>query len=103
MVKTDPTASLRAIATSLDLTKCSVQIIISKIIGLYPYKPQTIQTLTLGHNVARKKFCEWFLEQPEDFHKTVLWSDEKLWVQTPHPNNKQNERYLTQCIPHSEV
>ena len=42
MVKTDPTTSFFAFATLLDLTKCSVWIIVRKIIGLYPYKSQTI-------------------------------------------------------------
>ena len=43
-----------------------------KTIELLRYEPQTIQTITSEHKMARKNFCEWFLEQSEDFYKIVL-------------------------------
>ena len=73
MVKTDPTASLSAIQTLLYLTKCLVWRIIWKTICFNPYKPQTVQALNSERKMARKNFCEWFLEQPEHFHKRALW------------------------------
>ena len=52
--------------------------------------------------MGRMNFCKWFLEQPEDFHKSFLWSDEKLWVQKPHPD-KKNEKLWAQGNAHYEV
>ena len=69
MMKTDPTALLSEIAKSLDRIMRSVWRIVRKTIGLSPYKPKFIRTITSEHKTGRKSFYEWYLDQLEDFHK----------------------------------
>ena len=44
------------------------------------------------HKEARVTFCNWTLEQPEDFEMNCIWSDEHRFQLKQGPN-KQNERY----------
>ena len=58
-----------------------------------------VQKLEANHIDARRAFCEWILQQPEDFPDKVLWSDEKWWY-LHQPNNRQNDRIWKAVNPH---
>ena len=63
-----------------------------KTLRKYTYKSKTIQSLTDQHKLCRVQFCNWILQQNEEFSNNIMWSDEKLWLEKQHPK-KQNERY----------
>ena len=78
------------------------------------------------HFAQRKVFCEWLLQQPQEFEQKVtslyqlllskpafispistlitqvLWSDEKWWVVKMKPN-KQNDRFWAPINPHRYI
>ena len=84
--------SVRAIANQLDLSVKTAWQILRKDLKFYPFKSKTVNHLDDDHKKARVKFCEWLLEQDQDFEQYVIWSDEKNFHLASRPN-KQNERY----------
>ena len=67
-----------------------------------PFKFLTVQGLEQSHIDQRKQFCEWLLQQSQEFPQKVLWSDEKWWVLHQKPN-KQNDRYWAPVNPHRYI
>ena len=102
MMEQNPSISIRQLSKELDISIGIVWKILRKELKMYPYKPKNVQPLTEAHKQGRVNFCQWLLEQPEDFPHKVIWSaDEKLWEEKVRPN-KQNERYWGLCDPEVE-
>ena len=40
------------------------------------------QELTSDHKKQRREFCQWLLDQPEDFPRKIIFGDEKWFVLT---------------------
>ena len=58
-----------------------------------------VQKLEATHIDQRREFCEWILQQPDDFAYLVLWSNDKWWY-LHQPNNHQNDHMWKACNPH---
>lgn len=52
------------------------------------YRTTSVQPLTEAHKEQRRQFCEWLLEQEEDFVQMVIWTDEKFFVLHQKPHKK---------------
>ena len=94
--------SVTGIGKALQISPSTAWRILRKRLGWYPYKPRTVVPLSNRHKEARVTFCNWLLEQSEDFEMKCIWSDEK-WFQLKQGPNKQNERYWAPCDPEVEV
>ena len=77
--------------TFQQIPKSTIDDILRKNLKWKPFKYMSVQKLEQTHIDQRKVFCEWLLQQPDDFADRVLWSDEKWWM-LQQPNNKQNDR-----------
>ena len=43
------------------------------------YRYFKAQALEPHHELDRKSFSKWYLDQPEDFPQKIIWSDEKMF------------------------
>ena len=55
----------------------------------------TVQPLTEAHKEQRRQFCEWILEQEEDFVHRVIWTDEKFFMLVQKPHRKNDGKWST--------
>ena len=62
------------------------------ILQVYPYRATNVQKLYDTHKAGRREFCEFILNQDEDFPDFVIFSDEKNFTERVK-GNRQNERY----------
>ena len=89
--KVDSGTSLRDRSLDLDIPRATIHTILRYNIGMKAWKILEVQELKPIHYPARKKFCEWLLQQPAGFEDRVIWSDEKIFVLHMRVN-KQNDR-----------
>ena len=82
--------SVRNIAPLLTLSPTTVWRILRYDTKANFYRPSTIQPLTEDHKEQRKIFCNWLLQQPDDFVQQVVWTDEKIFVHNQRPNRKND-------------
>ena len=92
LIEADHSLSVRALALALDISSTSVWRILRKNIKIFPYKSKTTNVLELRHLEERPRFCSWLLQQENDFHSRIIWTDEKTFEEKCRPN-KPNERY----------
>jgi hypothetical protein len=59
------------------------------------YRITSVQPLTEAHKEQRRQFCEWLLEQEEDFVQRVIWTDEKFFVLRQKPHRKNDGKWST--------
>ena len=90
--------SVYSISLELDISPTSVWRILRRDLNHYPYKAHQTTVLSDKHKADRVQFCNWFLDQDEDFHRRVIWTGEKNFVERCR-GNRQNERYWA---PHRE-
>ena len=96
----NPSTSLTTLSRDLQISKASAWRIVREKLKFIPYKSFVSQKLTEQHKKARNDFCNWFLEQPENFHRRVIWGDEKWFCLNPKPN-RQNFRTWSLHNPHN--
>ena len=94
--------SVRNVASKLSLSTSTVWRLLRYDSKAKFYRPSTVQPLTDAHMEQRRKFCSWLLEQPVDFTKNVVWTDEKIFVLNPRPNRK-NDGVWCKENPHDFV
>ena len=68
--------------------------------GYKAFKHSRSQALTEKHTADRKAFCEWFLEQEEDFPQKIIFGDEKIFRLHSIFPNRQNTRIWKIVNPH---
>ena len=56
------------------------------------------QELTSDHKKQRREFCQWLLDQPEDFPQKIIFGDEK-WFVLKKEANRQNTRHWAAVNP----
>jgi len=59
------------------------------------YRVTAVQPLTEAHKEQRRQFCEWILEQEEDFVHRVIWTDEKFFVLRQKPHRRNDGKWST--------
>ena len=70
--------SVTDIGIALQMSLSTAWRILRKRLGWYPSKPRSVVPLpNHRHKEARVTFCNWLLEQPEDFEINCIWSNEK--------------------------
>ena len=69
-------------------------------LGKYPYKNSRSQALTFQQEEDRATFCQWLVDQPENFPQKVIFGDEKMWPLDRLSANRQNWRYWSEENPH---
>lgn len=97
-----PQTSIRRAAAELDISKSSIQRMLTGDLELFPYKIQIMQALTITDQVGRLDFCNWAtneLEKNENAFMNVWFSDECHFLLSGHVN-KQNMRYWSTNQPH---
>lgn len=100
-VQENPTASVREISNTFDISKSSVHRILKKH-RYHPYHVQLHQELLEGDFERRRIFCQWAVQkfaEDESFFKTVMFSDEATF----HRNgfvNRHNYHYYADENPH---
>ena len=72
--------SVRNIEPQLTLSPITVRRILYYDTKAKFYRPSTFQPLTEDHKEQRRIFCNWLLQQPDDFVQQVIWTDEKIFV-----------------------
>ena len=82
--------SVRNTAPQLTLSPTTVWRILRYDTKAKFYRPSTVQLLTEDHKEQRKIFCNWLLQQPDDFVQQVIWTDEKIFVLNQRPNRKND-------------
>ena len=87
----NPCDSLFNASKKLDIPVTTIHRILTKKLGMHPYKLTLGQALTAAHKAGRLDFCQWLIEQPVDFEQIVIFGDEKWFQLTQHPN-RQNTR-----------
>ena len=87
-----PGDSISIASRNLQIPEETIRRILKKKIRMKPYKPAILQSLTEAHKTQRLEFCRWILEQDEEIIHSIIWSDEKWFHLSQHPN-KQNFRY----------
>ena len=87
----NPMASLLEASVALKIPKSTISWILRKKLNMKPYKLSLSQALTAIHKTGRLAFCEWLLQQPENFVQMVIFGDEKWFHLNQHPN-RQNVR-----------
>lgn len=104
-VAADPHISSRGIANRTSIPRTTVQRILRRDLGLFPFKTQMLHKLKRGDKARRLRFCRWFLTQCEhnpNFAKKLMMSDEAHF----HLNgvvNKQNWRVWSSENPNEFV
>ena len=86
LIQQDSTMSIRKLSSELNLSNYTIWRILRKKLHMHPYKPKAFVPLTGEHKLARVEFCQWLLEQEDDFCHSVIWSDEKMWEERSRPN-----------------
>ena len=94
--------SVRNVAPKLSLSTSTVWRLLRYDSKAKFYRPSTVQPLTEDHMEQRRKFCSWLLQQPADFTKNVVWTDEKIFVLNQRPNRK-NDGVWSKENPHDLV
>lgn len=64
----------------------------------HPYRMSVRQTLSENDHTQRLQFCNWIREQPNDFHRNILFSDESTF-KSDGSVNTWNCRYWSQVNP----
>ena len=90
MLKKKVQFSVRNVAPKLSLSTSTVRRLLRYDSKTKFYWPSTVQLLTEAHMEQIRKFCSWLLEQPADFTKNVVWTDEKIFVLNPRRNRKND-------------
>ena len=93
-VNESPSTSIRHRAQQLNISRCSVQRILTKDLHLHAYKIQLTQELHPEDHAQRRTFSNWILEQQQidcDFSKKIIFTDEAHF-QLGGYVNKQNCR-----------
>ena len=70
--------------------------------GYKPFKYSRCQALTEKQKADRKEFCQWLLEQREDFVQKIIFGDEKMFHLGSIYGNKQNNRIWSIVNPHAK-
>ena len=60
------------------------------------YRPSTVQPLTEDHKQQRRIFCNWLLQQPDDFVQQVIWTDENIFFLKHRPNLKNDDTWSSE-------
>ena len=94
-----PMESINDASKQLDIPYSTIRRILKNNIKMKPYRATLCQTLTEAHKSQRLEFCQWLLEQEEEFVHSIIWGDEKWFHLTQHPN-RQNVRYWSVTNPH---
>lgn len=94
-----PMSSLLEASVQLKIPKSTISWILRKKLNMKPYKLSLSQALTAAHKAGRLAFCQWLLQQPEDFVQLVVFGDEKWFHLNQHPN-RQNVRHWGVSNPH---
>ena len=87
-----PMNSLLQASIDLKIPKSTISRILRTKIKMKPYKLSLCQMLNEAQKAARLEFCDWLLQQPDEFIFDVIWDDEKWFQLNQHPN-RQNTRY----------
>ena len=82
----NPTTSITAASRELNISRFSTYMIVKKYLKMHPFKHIRAQALSETHKAERMLFCQWYLDQPNDYGEKVIWSDEKLFVMKPSPS-----------------
>lgn len=93
-VADDARTSIRRRAQQLDLSRSTVQRILTKDLHLHAYKIQLTQTLKPADHGQRREFCNWVLSMQQDnpdFAAQIIFSDEAHFQLNGYVN-KQNCR-----------
>lgn len=93
-----PKKSIRKLSQECDVSHASVSQILN-IHKFHPYNVQLVQELHEDDTDRRIKFCEWMLEQPENFSHSVMFSDEAMFYLSSKVN-RYNYRYWSDSNPH---
>ena len=92
-----PMHSLREGSIALDIPKSTISAILRRE-KFTAYKIGVAQVLSEAHKQGQLKFCQWLLEQPEDFVQLIFFGDEKWFQLSQHPN-RQNVRFWAVAKP----
>ena len=74
--------SAHSISLELDISQTSVWRILRRDLNHYPYKAHQTTVLSDKNKAGQVQFCNWFLDQDEDFHRRVIWTDEKNFIES---------------------
>ena len=77
----NPMNSLLEASNDLNLPKSTISRILRKNTSLKPYKISKAQVLTADHKKQRKEFCEWLLNQTDEFVSDLLITRDEKWFQ----------------------
>jgi len=97
-----PRSSTRAISSELEISRSSVQRIMSKN-NYHPFKFSRIQKLHPGDHLRRIEFCENFLlhiQEDENFLSKIIWCDESKFSQEGI-FNMRNQHFWSTENPHA--
>ena len=83
------TSSLRRVAQETSIKYTTLRKIVKEDLNLKFYHYSSVQPLSETHKSQRIQFCNWLLEQPDNFVQQVIWTDEKTFClkQKPHRRN----------------
>ena len=84
--ESNPKSSLRKASIELNMSVSSVH----KTLKFKAYKPTLVQTLKPEHLQGRKAACGNFLKQKDGWQRKIIFSDEKWFTLSPHPNRKND-------------
>ena len=107
MFRDNPRLSIRAAAESLDMPRSTVQHILRKCLGLFPYKIQKLHLMREHDKVARLEFahyCQNHQNGYSEFLARIVFTDECIFRVNGHVNS-QNARIWAKERPaeHNEV
>ena len=71
--KTHPPIRRQIMHTLQQIPKSTIHDILKKNLKWTPFKFMNVQVLEQKHIDDQKEFCEWILQQPDDFPDKVLW------------------------------
>ena len=88
-IEENPRCSLRKAEQQISPSKTTLWRILRYDLNFKFYHYKMVQSLSDVHKEQRKKYCEWLLEQPNNFVDRVVWTDEKFFClnQKPHRKN----------------
>ena len=98
----NPMDSITEASRELEIPYTTIQRILKTKIKMKFYRPTLAQSLTSAHKTQRLNFCQWLLEQEEDFVHSIIWGDEKWFHLSQHPNRK-NVGYWSVSNPYFVV
>ena len=101
-VRDNPSTSTRHRSQELNISRTSLQRILTKDLGLTPYKIQLVQELKPNDHPMRFQFAQWAEErlmEDEHFYRKVIFSDEAHFHLGGYVN-KQNCRIWGSENPH---